>query len=422
VPFPSEVMHRLDINNRFAGAEQRVFLTDEAIICRTPSRESSGLNLSEIRTGVSHLVDAGCMPAPVCVDDPLNGSEFRWGRAGKLTYWWEWPAEGWRVAAIVALRTLDALERANLTLVNFQPSDLFMNGSRPFLVNLFALGRWSSKQEEKALEQIERYFIRPVACAVHERAHLARRLLRGSIDGLSAADASIVAGTPVEPHRSRTEAISRLETAAMPWHGRRWSWAAYQDDVDRLFPEEAAAKTAVLQSLLTRMKPASVLDIACNRGRYAQLASIAGASVTGLDTDEGCMNAFFMRTSTNGTRAASVVMDIRDPAMSRGWGEGWCVPAEQRLSSECVMVLAVLHHIVLGMRMNANELRRLFGALAERWLLIEMAPKGAGHFYNHGSEFYTLDWLLAVLGEQFVKEECWFVGHRGRFSVLLRRK
>jgi hypothetical protein len=417
---------RVDINNRFAGSEQRVFWTDHAVVCQAPSREHRGLSLTEIKAAINLLADAGCMDTPQLVDCPSDGLAFRWERVGKLTYAWEWPAEGWRAAARVALRALQVLKDINLTLVDLQPSDFFMAGTRPFLANLFAVGQWSEAREAVSLEQIERYFIRPVTCAVHGQAGLARRLLRGSVDGLSARDTNVIVGprngnTEDSTRKSVSDVVASLDHMTMPWHGRRWSWEAYEEDVDRLFPEEAAAKTAIVQSVLSRMKPMVVLDIACNRGRYAHLASVAGAIVTGLDSDEGCMNAFFTRAAEQRGLAAGVVMDIRDPSATRGWGAGWCVPAERRLASECVIVLAVLHHIVLDMKMTAAELRRLFGTLAERWLLVEVAPRGAGHFYNHGSEFYTVDWLLAVLAEQFVKQECWSVGHRGRSIVLLRR-
>jgi SAM-dependent methyltransferase len=413
------------INRRFAGTQHVVSWNGEDLECRVLRQARKAIDPPELRAAVRALIDANCVREPSAIEESADDVTFHWRRVGKLTYVWEWPAEGWRAAAIVALRTLDVLRRQNLTLRALQHGDLFMVGSKPTIANLGGVMRWSAEVEANSLEQIERLYVRPLECAVHGQARLARGFMRGDIKGLSSEDAAAIVGVNADRRGPLTpaETLAWLEQAAMPVQSMKGaSWQSYEARMTVGRSEEIAAKSAAVLSTLARLRPASVLDIGCNTGLFSQLAANEGAMVVGLDGDDDCLNVFFTRASSWSNPATAVNMNLADPSPVRGWGDGWCSAAERRLSSDLVLALALIHHLALGARMRPEEIRHCFASLAQRWLLLEFVPLGPTNPYTWGSDFYTRDWLLSVLGADFTMRKSWSHGERDRVLLLLERQ
>jgi hypothetical protein len=410
-------------NRRFAGIPHRVHWTGHDLECHVSSGTPKALSPTELRTAVQRLIDAGCVRAPSNVEEVPGGSLFRWNRVGKLTYSWEWPAEGWRAAAITALRALEVLRAQNLTLRALHHGDLFMLGSRPTIANVGALTRWSAEAEARSVEQIERQFARPVACAANGHARIARRFLHADATGLTAGDAAPLIGESYRPTVTITERVAWLEDATIPTQIAEGDyWKGYEGRMTDRRSDEIATKSAVVLGTIERLKPDSVLDMGCNIGLFSQFAANNGATVTGLDGNEHCLNTFFSRASAWSSPATAVVMDVADPSPVRGWADGWSSFAGHRLSSELVLALAVIHHLVLAERMRPQEIRHCFTSLAERWLLLEFVPITAAKPDTWGADFYTLEWVLEVLGAHFILRDSWRHGRRDRVLLLLERR
>jgi SAM-dependent methyltransferase len=413
------------INRRYAGTQHRVLWNGEDLECHVdfPARRPQAS--TELRAAVDALIDAGCVRQPTAIEESSAEVIFYWDRVGKLTHPWEWPAEGWRAAAITSLRALEVLRRKQLTLRSSPHGDLFMVGSRPTIMSLGNLARWSEDMEARFVERIERLYIRPLECAAHGRSGLARRVFRSDAMGLSAEDRNAIVGQTATPRSSRDIAttlawLSELELALQSAKGE--SWKTYEGRMTHWRAEEIAAKSAAVLAVIDRMRPASVLDIGCNLGLFSQLAATEGALVTGLDSDEDCLNLYFTRALEWKNPATAILMDLSDPSPTRGWGNGWSTSAGSRLSSDMVIALALIHHLAQGARLRAEELRECFASLTKRWLLLEFVPVGPTNPFKWGADFYSLEWLLDTLGQQFVRRQSWPHGERDRLLLLFERR
>jgi SAM-dependent methyltransferase len=408
------------VNRRFAGTQHGVFWTPQDLTCRVCNAPAV-LSSTELRSAVDALIEVGCVRHPSEVDESAEGLTFHWSGVGKLTYVWEWPAEGWRAAAMMALRALGVLRRRDLTLRALQHGDLLMVGSEPTIANVGAVTRWSLDTERRTVEQLQRYFVRPLRYAVQGYAGLARRLLRSDLSGILAEEGKVVGitdGTVDAPDVS-TDWLGAL---VLPYQSASESWRTYEARMTSARAEEIAAKSTVVLTTVNRLKPASVLDLGCNTGLFSQLAANEGATVTGVDCQEDCLNIYFTRASAWSMPATAVLMNLADPSPVRGWGEGWCTSAGERLSSDLVIAFAVIHHLALGARMRVTELRACFASLARRWLLLEFVPLDPTNPYTWGGDFYTLNWLMDVLAPDFITRQTWQHGARDRVVLLLERR
>ena len=66
-----------------------------------------------------------------------------------------------------------------------------------------------------------------------------------------------------------------------------------------------------------------------------------------------------------------LAVNVFSAAPTPGRGGIACPAATERLRSELVMGLAVIHHVVALQRLPVSRICELFAALTERWLLLE---------------------------------------------------
>jgi len=89
------------------------------------------------------------------------------------------------------------------------------------------------------------------------------------------------------------------------------------------------------------------------------------------------------------------------------------ISAERRLLCDMVLVLALIHHLVLGQNMDFNQIRKMLCPLSKKYLIIEFVAKtdnliveDPGFFpafnANPGAfDWYTMENLMAELKTVF---------------------
>jgi hypothetical protein len=152
----------------------------------------------------------------------------------------------------------------------------------------------------------------------------------------------------------------------------------------------------------------SVYDIACNQGIVSKLISKECLSVTKListDYDEKAID-YFYETANNYDNITIGVSDLICPISN--FQEK---PLVDRFRSDCVLVLALLHHLILGQKIHLDIILNRLKSLSNKYLFIEFMPLGLwggeGYVYPEIPEFYTLEWFVENLSNHFIilKEE-----------------
>jgi SAM-dependent methyltransferase len=135
-------------------------------------------------------------------------------------------------------------------------------------------------------------------------------------------------------------------------------------------------KHEVVCGVLERLRPASVLDVACNRGPFSQFAALSGARVIGIDIDESALDAMARDSVALRTRALPLFCNIVTPAEPTSMAERVFPRTAERLRSECVLCLALVHHLVFRQtRLRFENIARILAALTTRHLIVEFIPR-----------------------------------------------
>lgn len=100
-------------------------------------------------------------------------------------------------------------------------------------------------------------------------------------------------------------------------------------------------------------------------------------------------------------------VDIANPSPGIGYLNAERPPFLERARPECVLALAVIHHLLVGANRPMAAIRDLFAALAQKHLVLEFVPTDDAMFRKL-VEFrvdlfahVSLDFCLEVFGETF---------------------
>ena len=157
---------------------------------------------------------------------------------------------------------------------------------------------------------------------------------------------------------------------------------------------------------LVSSQPATVLDLGANTGWFSRLAARHGARVIATDIDEAAIDDLYLRARTGGLSILPLRLSFGElaKAVSCPAAEGMFLPATERLQSDLVCCLGLLHHLVLGEGRSLREVLEVLSTLARRTLVIELITlddplirENPGFFpklTQHSATTYSLDALL----------------------------
>ena len=194
-----------------------------------------------------------------------------------------------------------------------------------------------------------------------------------------------------------------LETIPMPatQKGR-----VGNDDVCLLFTpsKEWTPKHLSVHAVLSDLRPATVLDIGCNRGWYSQLAALLGSRVVALDVDESRVAHCYRKARENNLPILPLVMDIRYPSPGQGTCNQVIAPALQRFPCDMVLALSLVHRLVLDQNLTFEQVCDTFASFSKRWLLVEFISRKAREVRKRCSDWhswYTLESFMDALTQRF---------------------
>lgn len=165
-----------------------------------------------------------------------------------------------------------------------------------------------------------------------------------------------------------TRSLERLKPVR---HGRT-AWSDYMQ-THSYRGEAFGAKESFVERALQAVRGRRVLDIGANTGHFSALAAKAGTAVVALDLDPVCVGAIWQRTQAERLHLLPLVVNLARPSPAVGWrNREWPAFLERaRGAFDCLLMLAVLHHLLVTERIPLDEVIDLAAELTTDAVVLE---------------------------------------------------
>ena len=177
-------------------------------------------------------------------------------------------------------------------------------------------------------------------------------------------------------------------------------------------------KQLSVYNIIENSKPESVLDIGANTGWNSRLAEHLGAEVIALDIDESAIDNLYLHSKKHTLKITSLLIPF-DNLELEIYGRKYdseaykdknfdhyplYMAATERLACDLVMVLALLHHLILGEGKELNYIFKVLRKLTKKTLILEFVDledemiKNEPNFFGNLNRFnrdnYNLDLIV----------------------------
>ncbi len=327
-----------------------------------------------------------------------------------ITYPYEWSVSMLADAAVLTLDLQLSLIEHGYSLKDATAYNVQFAGGSPLFIDLGSIERPKRMDVWFALGQFSRMFLFPLLLTRHHGWDL-RSYFLGNLDGI---DVERVAGSfgrlqrlrprllldvtlPAwlnrwanRPGRARRELLEEPKEDSRPQalnlqrlrkkvrkladgykpHG---VWSEYADDCH--YQDKAQeAKMEAIGEFLRSTRPARVLDIGCNTGQYSRLAVECGAKVTSIDADHDAVELLYRRLRKKPAPIEPLVVDLCNPSPGIGYLNLERPSLLKRVDADCVLALALIHHLLVSGNLSLGQIRDLMFELTQRDLVLEFVP------------------------------------------------
>ena len=166
---------------------------------------------------------------------------------------------------------------------------------------------------------------------------------------------------PIDAIRRQVRKLRAIIDRLQPPQGDAWTSYVETHTYD---DEAMGAKQAFVERAIAAVG-GGVLDLGTNTGQYARLARQAGARVIAVDVSSGCIDALY-RQCRGDTSLSPLVADLTKPTPAIGWKLIERKGLLDRLRSDCLLALALVHHLRITGGIPTAEIIDLFARLAPR--------------------------------------------------------
>ncbi len=314
-----------------------------------------------------------------------------------VTYSYEWSFSMLRDAAIATLRSLEICLDHGFILKDATAFNVLFDGTVPRLVDIHSLERrqegtlWAGYAQfcraflfplflmsykgidprplllaglgEIPVTEVSRVFgwrdrLRPgVLVNVAMQAQLQRRFADRAED-VSKAGSRIK--YPLEALRGQMRKLRTIIEGLPSPQGDAWTSYTETHTYDAA---AVGAKEAFVARVIANRRPRKALDLGTNTGQYAKLTRQSADHVIAVDVSSGCIDALY-RGVRGDTHLSPLVADVTKPTPAIGWRLIERKGLLDRLGSEFLLALALIHHLRITGGIPLSEIVDLLTGLA----------------------------------------------------------
>ena len=337
-----------------------------------------------------------------------------------VSYALEWCGPMLKAAALATLDLSLRLEDLGLELKDAHPWNMLFDAARPQFIDFCSIVSAPPDGDWRARHEFELRFLRPLELIARGGGAEARRGFangpewgvseRTLADHLSSLERLARRLSPrrcrlrASRRRRRTLEALREEVERIDFPLPATAWSKYHQSYEKLSDESGwNDKLRVPVELIRQLRPATLLDIACNTGWFSRHAVRAGSRVVAFDIDETCVSQLYLETARHGEPILPLLMDFTRPSPLHGCKLHYPA-APDRLRCEMTLALAVVHHLVFKQGLRFEPIADHLAAYTSRRLLVEFVPREdryVSQWYNDSFDWYHAEGFKAALASHF---------------------
>jgi SAM-dependent methyltransferase len=327
-----------------------------------------------------------------------------------LTFPYEWSVSMIADAGIATLDIQDRALEAGVSLKDATAYNIQFVGVKPVFIDLGSFEKPPRLDVWFALGQFNQMFLFPLLLTVHKgwdpRAYFLPRLPGRSVEDVARSlgrlerwhprvlfdvtlplllnraaqrqkqvDRSLLERPNPDPRPQRLTLerlrgkLAKLAASYRP----AGTWSDYERTCTYTDAAEEAKKTLVRRFLEAR-RPGRVLDLGSNTGDYSRIAAAAGAEVIAADSDHDAVEILYRRLKREPAAITPMVLDITNPSPAIGYRNQERPSFHERIDVDCVLALALLHHLLISGNLSLAAARDLLHSLTRDLLVLEFVP------------------------------------------------
>lgn len=388
---------------------------------------------------------------------------------GFASYPYEWPPEMLLAAGELTLELMERLLADGFGLKDASAYNILFDGPRPVFVDLLSIEQRNQLDPTwMAYAQFIRNFIRPLLAIKHFGLGL-DQTFRVYRDGLQPEHLFRMSSfsqklrpqfltsvsfpallSRMQPERYEKIYESRLSSSSEQAHfilhrqirglhrklratapdpNRKSTWTNYETSDNReksYIPD----KDSFVREVFHLARPKRVLDVGCNEGHFSLLAARSGCSVVSIDQDVAVVGSLWRQADREQVNILPLVVDITRPTAGLGWRNRETRGFLDRAigTFDCVLMLAVIHHMLVTERIPLREILQLAWELTTDRLIIEwvdpadsmfrLLTRGNQKLYEHLSR----ESFERIAGSYFSFESKQVLSGETRTLYVMRRR
>jgi SAM-dependent methyltransferase len=194
--------------------------------------------------------------------------------------------------------------------------------------------------------------------------------------------------------------LRRLERTEIA--GQSDPWAHYYAEIGPAVDKQV--KLDAIANLLANVQADRVLDLGCNTGVFSLLAARQGARVIAIDSSEACIEALYAAARRESLPVTPLVADAVNPTPAFGFMGRQYPGLWQRVRSNTVLCLALMHHLHITGRQSFERIAEMLAEVTDRHLIFEFVARDDANLPRlpqRRKVDYTLDSVVAALDRHF---------------------
>ena len=151
-------------------------------------------------------------------------------------------------------------------------------------------------------------------------------------------------------------------------------WDTYEENNTYQVQEEED-KLSVIKNFVDKHNPSFLVDLGCNEGKYSEYASKQkNVKVIGIDFDLNVLDRAYIKSKKNNPNFFPMYVDFSNPSSNLGWAGSERKGLQERSNFDCVIALALIHHLVIAKNIPLEDVIKWIVSFAPSGL-IEFVPK-----------------------------------------------